>query len=207
MSTDLQLTPAPTEPTGSSLVVLDVNTQHITRDDLAMLTTYSRFPTNYPCRIFGDEHGIMVHVPELECLEELLLSDYKAMDSLSEEYWNIIKAASREGYNYVLFDGDAYEHSTWPTHCHHVMDLGTFRKALEDKGVKVAGTAKEFYNEPSIEGIWISAECSEYFEYYYEDAQEKTYTLGVRNDLHEFAKANGWYFEWYDTGTMMAWEI
>jgi hypothetical protein len=30
-------------------------------------------------------------------------------------------------------------------------------------------------------------------------------TFGVQPKLNDFVEENGWYFEWYDAGTMMVW--
>jgi hypothetical protein len=31
-------------------------------------------------------------------------------------------------------------------------------------------------------------------------------TFGVDPKLNEVVESNGWYFEWYDPGTIMVWE-
>ena len=54
-----------------------------------------------------------------------------------------------------------------------------------------------------VEGIWASGESDpRLFDYYSERWMD---TFGVQPKLNDFAKENGWYFEWYDAGTMMVW--
>lgn len=79
---------------------------------------------------------------------------------------------------------------------------------LRKCGCKVCGTAEEFYNHPlRVEGIWISAESSyaddgsPLFDYYHENFE--LYDIGVEKALAEAVNRKGWYFEWYDAGTMM----
>jgi hypothetical protein len=81
------------------------------------------------------------------------------------------------------------------------MNLKQIRKALVDKGVTVVGTTEEF--DLGEGGLWISAEhVDEFFNYYSEELGD---TFGVDPELYEFAEENGWYFEWYDPGTIMLW--
>ena len=77
--------------------------------------------------------------------------------------------------------------------------------ALKEKGVKVSGTASEFYGaKASNEGIWVAAEYTpSLFDYYSEDWGD---TFGVEPRLNQLAEDSGWYFEWHDAGTMMVWE-
>ena len=73
--------------------------------------------------------------------------------------------------------------------------------ALREKGVDVCGTTKDF--SIAGEGIWISGEStSDLFNYYSEVWYD---TFGVQPALNDFVEENGWYFEWYDAGTMMVW--
>tara|TARA_R110002153_G_scaffold49128_2_gene138592 strand:+ start:677 stop:955 length:279 start_codon:yes stop_codon:yes gene_type:complete len=72
----------------------------------------------------------------------------------------------------------------------------------------VTGTTEDF--DGSEGGIWINAEngsCDDnglpYFEYYSDAMMDDSYTMGVLTTLNEFAEKNGWYFEWYDAGTIM----
>ena len=75
---------------------------------------------------------------------------------------------------------------------------------LKDKGVKVVGTTEQFYNESEGRGIWVSGEDSDLFDYYRESWYN---THGVSPKLNEQTEKRGWYYEWYDTGTMMLWPI
>ena len=73
--------------------------------------------------------------------------------------------------------------------------------ALREKGVHVVGTTGEF--GIGGEGIWISGESHPgLFDYYSEKWMD---TFGVQPKLNDFVEENGWYFEWYDAGTMMVW--
>ena len=73
--------------------------------------------------------------------------------------------------------------------------------ALREKGVDVCGTTKEFGIGDG--GIWISGESHpSLFDYYSEGWMD---TFGVQPKLNDFVEENGWYFEWYDAGTMMVW--
>ena len=75
-------------------------------------------------------------------------------------------------------------------------------EALTAKGVHVVGTTKQF--GIGGEGIWISGESTPKFFNYYSEAWYNTF--GVQPELNQFVEDNGWYFEWYDAGTMMVWE-
>jgi hypothetical protein len=73
---------------------------------------------------------------------------------------------------------------------------------LETKGVKVVGTTEQFRNESEGEGIWINAEESNLFDYY---SERWGNTFGVNPKLNEQTEKRGWFYEWYDAGTMMLW--
>jgi hypothetical protein len=73
---------------------------------------------------------------------------------------------------------------------------------LETKGVKVVGTTEQFRNESEGEGIWINAEESNLFDYY---SERWGNTFGVEPKLNEQTEKRGWFYEWYDAGTMMLW--
>ena len=78
-----------------------------------------------------------------------------------------------------------------------VMTRKRMMEALEVKGVTVCGTTREFGT--GGDGIWISAEDTpSLFDYW---------AFGIDSKLEEFVNKNGWYFEWYDAGTMMAYTI
>jgi hypothetical protein len=87
------------------------------------------------------------------------------------------------------------------------MKRSALKKALEKKGVYVVGDTEEFNGSKG--GIWCSAERGEAFNYYaFEfDPKEEQYTCGVKNDIEKFVKKHGWFFEWNDCGTIMAWEV
>ena len=70
---------------------------------------------------------------------------------------------------------------------------------LKTLGVKVRGTSEEF--DSSTGGIWIAADSNtSSFDYYSERWVD---TFGVDPLLSKVLDKNGWYFEWYDAGTMM----
>lgn len=76
--------------------------------------------------------------------------------------------------------------------------------ALEKAGVQVCGTTDDFYSsENENVGIWVAADHTpELFDY---DSSEWLDTFGVEPSLNKLVEDNGWYFEWYDPGTMMVW--
>lgn len=75
---------------------------------------------------------------------------------------------------------------------------------LEGRGINVCGTASEFYGyQVANEGIWIAADSHpEFFEY---DSRSWINSFGVEPKLNQMVEDSGWYFEWYDPGTMMIW--
>ena len=79
---------------------------------------------------------------------------------------------------------------------------------LSDKGVHVVGTTEDFYQGYRLEadmvkGIWISAESTpQLFDYW---SGKWANTFGVDPKLNTLVENSGWYFEWYDPGTMMIW--
>lgn len=75
---------------------------------------------------------------------------------------------------------------------------------LTQEGVNVVGTTDDFYNsENQNVGIWIAADSTpSLFNY---DSSEWLDTFGVKPSLNKVVEDNGWYFEWYDPGTMMVW--
>jgi hypothetical protein len=75
---------------------------------------------------------------------------------------------------------------------------------LETKGVKVVGTTEQFRNESEGNGIWINGEDSNLFDYY---SERWGNTFGVEPKLNEQTEKRGWFYEWYDAGTMMLWLI
>ena len=79
--------------------------------------------------------------------------------------------------------------------------------ALEKKGVKVVDTTEGFYGPAGKNdniGIWVAADSTpELFNY---DSQEWVNTFGVKPSINKLVEDSGWYFEWYDPGTMMVWK-
>jgi len=70
---------------------------------------------------------------------------------------------------------------------------------LKEQGANVRGTSEEFNS--STGGIWIAADSNtSSFDYYSERWAD---TFGVNPKLNKTVEDNGWYFEWYDAGTMM----
>ena len=69
---------------------------------------------------------------------------------------------------------------------------------LEKKGCQVIGTTEEFNGNEG--GIWLSGEGSTLFNYY-----GFFNTLGVNPNLDSMTGKRGWWFEWYDAGTMLCW--
>jgi hypothetical protein len=60
-------------------------------------------------------------------------------------------------------------------------------------------------------GIWTSGEdgltAEDGFALFNYDSEGKHYELGVHTEIYEFLEGHGWYAEWYDSGTIMLWEI
>ena len=77
--------------------------------------------------------------------------------------------------------------------------------ALEKAGVQVCGTTDEFYGSKNDNnGIWVAADHTpELFDYYNSEWLD---TFGVKPSINKLVEGNGWYFEWYDPGTMMVWK-
>jgi len=67
------------------------------------------------------------------------------------------------------------------------------------------------FSKSTNDSIWLSGEDSSVdvngkpIFSYYDDG--KHYHFGVINHLVEWAESHGWYFEWYDAGTIFMWEI
>ncbi len=84
-------------------------------------------------------------------------------------------------------------------------DIKEMMAALEQAGARVCGTTDQFYGSKNENnGIWVAADSNpELFDYYSERWMD---TFGVDPKLNKLVEDNGWYFEWYDPGTMMVWE-
>ena len=70
----------------------------------------------------------------------------------------------------------------------------------------ITGTTEDF--DGTEGGIWICGECGylnargvPFFDYY---DTSSIYEFGVLSNLVRLAERHGWYFEWYDAGTIMA---
>ncbi len=76
---------------------------------------------------------------------------------------------------------------------------------LEENGVRVCGTTDEFYGEKNENnGIWVAADYTpELFDYWSEKWGD---TFGVQPKLNTMVETSGWFFEWFDSGTMMVWK-
>ena len=83
--------------------------------------------------------------------------------------------------------------------------IKSMMSTLTKLGVHVCGTTDEFYGEKNDNmGIWVAAEYTpELFDYYSEYWMD---TFGVDPKLNKVVENAGWFFEWYDPGTMMVWE-
>jgi hypothetical protein len=83
-----------------------------------------------------------------------------------------------------------------------MMKQTTMMKHLESKGVDVCGTTGDFYGYKEGKGIWISAESNvDLFDYWSPSWAD---SFGVNPKLDAFVQKAGWYFEWNDCGTIMA---
>jgi hypothetical protein len=72
---------------------------------------------------------------------------------------------------------------------------------LKTLGANVRGISEDF--DWSTGRIWIAADDNtKLFNYYSERWVD---TFGVNPKLNKLVEDNGWYFEWYDAGTMMVW--
>jgi hypothetical protein len=74
---------------------------------------------------------------------------------------------------------------------------------LKDNGVEVIGNSEDFNGSEG--GIWINGETNDYRLNYWTENYEE-YTFGIANELNELVEEHGWFFEWYDAGTLMCWE-
>ena len=78
-----------------------------------------------------------------------------------------------------------------------------------DKFFSFVDTSESFNG--SNGGVWLSGEECEstysgmrIYDYYSESSM---YELGVLNKFEEVLQKKGWFSEWYDSGTVMIWEI
>jgi hypothetical protein len=81
---------------------------------------------------------------------------------------------------------------------------------LNEKYPKLTLDTSEAFNQ-SNGGIWVKGtengitakDGKKLFNYY---AEQKIYELGVHNEINKFVEKLGWYFEWYDCGTIFIYE-
>lgn len=71
---------------------------------------------------------------------------------------------------------------------------------LTTLGVDVIGTSERFGSGRG--GIWINGENGDNRLNYWTENYDR-YTFGIRNDLNDEVERHGWWFEWYDAGTLM----
>jgi hypothetical protein len=73
-------------------------------------------------------------------------------------------------------------------------------QVLKENNVDVIGTTESF--DGGEHGIWINGEGDDYrLNYWTENYND--YTFGIENSLNELVEECGWFFEWYDAGTLM----
>lgn len=101
-----------------ALKVLSISTAHVTQQDMEQLTIYAHHGCkDLPVRMFTDEHGTMIHCVDPKTCDEMLSADAEdALDELSEEFWNIYRAACHSEWDYLLLDADSglNEEDGWP---------------------------------------------------------------------------------------------
>ena len=74
---------------------------------------------------------------------------------------------------------------------------------LKTLGANVRGTTEQFSNPNLKGGIWIAADDDNRFFNYY--SEKWVDTFGVDPKINKLVEDNGWFFEWWDAGTMLAW--
>ena len=86
------------------------------------------------------------------------------------------------------------------------MKIEKMMELLEKQGVYVCGTTDDFYNSrEEVVGIWVAADHTPELFDYWSMNMEWMNCFGVKPELDELVRKNGWWFEWHDAGTMMAW--
>lgn len=85
--------------------------------------------------------------------------------------------------------------------------MDALKRAYPNQHMRVG----EDFNSDSEGSIWMSAEDGtvdrkgiEIFDYY---GPHSLYELGVVKHLNAYVERHGWYFEWYDAGTIFLWEL
>jgi hypothetical protein len=88
-----------------------------------------------------------------------------------------------------------------------MMKIEDMMELLSANGAHVVGTTDEFYGgENDNCGIWVAADSTTELFDYHGDNFKWGDTFGIEPKLHAMVETNGWYFEWYDPGTIMVWE-
>jgi len=73
----------------------------------------------------------------------------------------------------------------------------------------------EEFGEGYTDGVWIKGsedglvdrDATPLFDYYADySSYDSKYDIGIVYHLARWAERNGWYFEWYDAGTIMMFE-
>lgn len=78
-------------------------------------------------------------------------------------------------------------------------DALALANALETAGVHVCGSVTDLGYADCDDAIWIAADSTpELFDYWGHD---------IDNDIESLASEHGFYFEWNDPGTIMAYKI
>tara|TARA_R110000868_G_scaffold372873_1_gene636729 strand:- start:506 stop:778 length:273 start_codon:yes stop_codon:yes gene_type:complete len=88
-----------------------------------------------------------------------------------------------------------------------VKNIDNMMELLSAMGAHVVGTTDEFYGRKNDNnGIWLAADRNpELFDYHGDNFKWRD-TFGVDPKLNTIVEQGGWYFEWYDPGTIMVWE-
>lgn len=73
---------------------------------------------------------------------------------------------------------------------------------LKDNEVDVIGMSEDFSGSKG--GVWINGEGDDYRINYWSENQ--SYVFGIHSELDMLVDSCGWFFEWYDAGTLMCWE-
>ena len=77
-------------------------------------------------------------------------------------------------------------------------------QVLKENDVEVIGTSEDF--DGGEKGIWINGETNDYRLNYWTENYEE-YTFGIANELNDLVEQHGWFFEWYDAGTLICYPV
>ena len=61
-----------------------------------------------------------------------------------------------------------------------------------------------FSGELTGDGSDIASDGRRLFDYYCREGDQEDYIFGVHPEINALLEAHGWWFEWYDCGTLMA---